>query len=382
MSGYVIYINDAMRGAPVANGVAGSRIAILDALLVNGWGQVTLTSLSVTAGIATAVVPTGQTFEVGAIVAVASAGDPTVNGKYKVLTSSSTQVTFALSHADGVIAGVTTAKYASAGWIKPFASTNNAVYRSQKVGGNNRFLRVVDTAATNARVYGYNNMTTVSAGTGNFGSALYWHTSQTAGVAADRYDAFADEQFINFIPQPTWLYYAGVDRVYQVGQSKIFGETKSLLPSGDSWGSVISGATTDDPFSTEGSYKGPSSGDLGLKVERVAAGTGGAISPSVSMLTGTGISGTDTKYGALADSPGGVLIVSRPYIGKDLVAYNTPRALFPGVYTIPQDITVASSTWDARDTITLPNGHLGRMIFTGSYGRDGLVIIDTEGPWE
>ena len=49
----VKYINNAMRGAPVLNGVAGSLIGLLDTFLVDGWGLATANSLSVSGGVAT-----------------------------------------------------------------------------------------------------------------------------------------------------------------------------------------------------------------------------------------------------------------------------------------------------------------------------------------
>ena len=50
----VKWARSTMPGAPVLTRAAGSLIGLLDALLVNGWGQQTATSVVVAGGVATA----------------------------------------------------------------------------------------------------------------------------------------------------------------------------------------------------------------------------------------------------------------------------------------------------------------------------------------
>ena len=90
-----------MRGAPTISGTAGSRIAALDACLLTGFGPVTSTGVTVSGGIATATVPSGQSFAQHAVVLISGATPSALNGEARVLTSSSTQITFATTAADG-----------------------------------------------------------------------------------------------------------------------------------------------------------------------------------------------------------------------------------------------------------------------------------------
>ena len=56
----VKYINNNMRGAPQLPGTAGTLIAVLDAFLITGFGQVTALSVTVAGGIATASLQSGR----------------------------------------------------------------------------------------------------------------------------------------------------------------------------------------------------------------------------------------------------------------------------------------------------------------------------------
>lgn len=103
--------------APVLSGQAGALIALLDAVLVNGYGSAT-----------------------------------------------------------------------PAGWTKDFSGTNLAAYRP--AGGNRLFLRIDDTGTTNGRGVGYEAMSDVNTGTGDFPTAaqvsggMYWPKSVTANATA------------------------------------------------------------------------------------------------------------------------------------------------------------------------------------------------------
>lgn len=68
------------------------------------------------------------------------------------------------------------------GWTKPYTGTNLAAYK-QPSGSNQMYLYVDDTGTTAARVSGYEAMTSISSGTGNFPTSvqqsggLYWGKS-------------------------------------------------------------------------------------------------------------------------------------------------------------------------------------------------------------
>ena len=73
----VKWFSSDMRGAPTISGTAGSRIAALDACLITGFGAVTATGITVSGGIATAAVPSGQSFAQHAVVRCIQPNTPT-----------------------------------------------------------------------------------------------------------------------------------------------------------------------------------------------------------------------------------------------------------------------------------------------------------------
>ena len=199
----VKWFSSNMRGAPTISGTAGSRIAALDACLITGFGAVTATGVTVSGGIATVGVPSGQTFAQHAVVLISGATPSALNGEHRVLTSSSTQITFATTAADGAATGTIEIRYAPVGgWDKVFTGTNKAVYRSADVTGHRHYLRVDDTGTTFARLRGYESMTDVDTGTGPFPTdALmsgggYWWGSSAASSAAVRWKLFADSRVL------------------------------------------------------------------------------------------------------------------------------------------------------------------------------------------
>ena len=91
----VKYIHNAMRGAPQLSGTAGTLIAVLDAFLLTGFGQVTALSVNVAGGIATATLQSGQSFDKDCIVLVEGATPAALNGEARVISTSSTSITWA-----------------------------------------------------------------------------------------------------------------------------------------------------------------------------------------------------------------------------------------------------------------------------------------------
>src|SRR5574338_427743 len=141
----VKYFHGQMTGAPVLSGTAGSRIAVLDACLING-------------------------FEVNQVVLVAGAtgGAAALNGEWCVTAVSSTWIQFACPGiGDQTATGTITVKAAPSGsWSKVFSGTNKAAYKSTDPAATGCLLRVDDTSAQYAVVRGYETMTDVDTGSG------------------------------------------------------------------------------------------------------------------------------------------------------------------------------------------------------------------------
>lgn len=172
----VKFFDKAQSGAPALAKSAGSLIALLDACLINGYGSITLDSLTITDGIATAIKSTGHGFTMtgaaGPVIAISGVSTPTaLNGEWRIATiPTSTTLTFAVPGISNQTAtGTIAVKRAPAGWEKVFSGTNKAVYRA--LSGTRFYLRVDDTAAASARIVAYESMSDVDTGTNPFPTA-------------------------------------------------------------------------------------------------------------------------------------------------------------------------------------------------------------------
>lgn len=378
-------IHESMRGAPQLKGAAGTGVAVLDAFLVDGWGLATATSGSVSAGVCTLNMGVGNDFEEHCVVLVAGATPADVNGEHR-LTQGGTTIKFETTAADGAVTGTVTVKYAPCGWQKVYTATNKRVYRSQDVTGNRRYLRVNDTGAAYMRVYGYNSMTAIETGTGNFGNALYWHKADAAGSTAMRYDCFGDSLAFFFAPS---LYYAmgGAIESYANACPWFFGDPIPLKTSGDAWGTMISGDTSGGWSSNYGVI-GWDTGASGIFVERSAAGTGGAVATYVIGEVGPFPSGatygSGIGFGDFPDAINGRLRLGAAYISASATDSSIRRANAPGFYWAIHSNLAAYTGINARDTVPGPGAMAARRLQylpLGISARAGVVLIDTTGPW-
>lgn len=231
-----------MVGAPIMTGAAGSLIALLDAVLVNGWGVQTATQVVVASGVATATFAANHAAWVNSVVTVAGATPSVLNGEQKIIDVMPNKVLWATTAPDGTATGTITVKMAPAGWSKPFSGTNLAVYRSANLQANGHYLRINDADPKFARVVGYETMTAISTGTGLFPTAAqsngggYWYKAVTAGTTAMRWALVADSRMFYFLPVP-YTAYEGQD-AYRTPQFMYFGDPLNLAPV-DPWSTVL-----------------------------------------------------------------------------------------------------------------------------------------------
>lgn len=107
----VKYYHSGQRGAPVLSGTAGALKTLLQTCLVSGFGLVTVTSITVADGVATAAVNSGDSFSTDAPVLISGAMPGALNGEFRVLTSGLANFTFAAPGVpDGAASGTITAK--------------------------------------------------------------------------------------------------------------------------------------------------------------------------------------------------------------------------------------------------------------------------------
>lgn len=130
----VKYFHSGMTGAPQISNNWGDLVTMLDACLVDGFALRAIDTLTFADGLATATLSTGHPYQTGQVLAIAGADQADYNGQCRVLTTTATTFTYAVTGTPATPATSATnlsAKVAPLGWVKPFAGTHKAAYRSQ-----------------------------------------------------------------------------------------------------------------------------------------------------------------------------------------------------------------------------------------------------------
>lgn len=145
-------------GAPTLNGTVGSLIAVLDAVLVDGYNQVNVASIVRVGTTVTVTTSTPHGYNnpvttyweapgVNNIARIAGANETQYNGDWAITYVSASVFTFQIATAPATPAtGSITTKRAPAGFTKPYSGTNKGVYRSADVTSRQHYLQVTDIA--------------------------------------------------------------------------------------------------------------------------------------------------------------------------------------------------------------------------------------------
>ena len=387
----VKHLHSGMAGAPTLNGVAGSMIDVLDAVLVTGCDFKNATSLAVLNGVATLSFSGSHSATVESVVLVSGVTGAlsALNGEQKVKAIGSGSVSFATASANGTATGTVSFKMAPAGWAKVFSATNIGVYRSQDPAGTQMYLRVDDTGTTSCRVIGYESMTDIDTGVGPFPLAAqqagggFWTKSYVANSNAARWSVIADAR--------TALVSVAVftsQSATAIGSyTRMFGDIVANKPGGDAFACALGYASSSNFNSQEGSI-GSSSGSQ-QAMSRSFTGLGSCVLHSNISYTANSnsLSGQDAALGSFPSPIDGGLRLSKRYISE--TAQQPPRGDIPGLYTVPQ--TDAGRFFYDR-VITTGTGILaGRKLFsltptvsnTSEWPSNviGVMFVDITGPW-
>jgi hypothetical protein len=194
-----------MTNAPVMTPGAGGIIAVLDGCLLNGFNTKTLSSLSVTSGIATATVSSGHGYSLHSVIDISGASISALNDTHRILSvpDANTFTFDATGVSNGTATGTITAIMSvPTGWTKAFSGTNKAAYKST-TSASGFYFRVDDSGAYNNAngqpARGYESMTDIDTGTAPFPTTAQqanfnWRRSTDA--SGDRLWALvADDQF-------------------------------------------------------------------------------------------------------------------------------------------------------------------------------------------
>lgn len=379
----VKFFHSAMTGAPVLTGQAGSLIALLDACLVNGFGQGNVDGIVIAGGVATVTRSAGHSFEVGtvALIAGATVTGGVINGEHRVTAVTTTTYQFdATGIANQVATGAFTHKVAPLGWTKVFANTNLAVYKSSDPAATGCLLRVDDTGATSARAVAYEAMSDISTGTGQFpttaqvNGGIYWPKSQQSNATSRAWMLFGDGRL--FFSSHNWNL-GGVSLATPI----CFGDPVALK-SPDPYACFLVGPSGDIVSSSPGS----STADLayagnGLSATAARGYTGLGSAATMSLRP----SGIWNVFANIFSGGGG-----HPFPNPtDGGLYTAPmfavegaslaiRAQLPGFLFVPQ--LVGSSTFAVRDSVVGTGAMAGRLLKAIPNGV-GAAFFDATGPW-
>lgn len=189
----VKYFTSAMSGAPALSGQAGTLIGVLDACLKDGFGSVTLDSLVVTDGVATATDSSGHGFLDYVVVLIEGATPSGLNGQKRIAVTGASTFTFdATGISNQTATGTITAKMAPVGWTKTYSGTNKAAYSRSALTATAMLLRVDDSPAQYPTLIMYETMSDVDTGTGA-STTRYFAKSSAASSTARDWRLFADD---------------------------------------------------------------------------------------------------------------------------------------------------------------------------------------------
>lgn len=203
---YKVNYHSDMSGSPVVSGTVGAGIVWIDAMLLNGFNEKSVSSLSRTDTTATVTTSTAHGMLPGEIVGFYGIVEANWNGLYQILTvPDSTSFTFTVSDTlSASTTGTITVKYPPAGsylssgnlttyWTKVLSETNKAIYRSLDPLGTQWYLRVDDTTTTYMTVSMLEGYTSIDSGLLNQQN-VYWVKSSTANATVRNWNFVGDSK--------------------------------------------------------------------------------------------------------------------------------------------------------------------------------------------
>lgn len=143
----VKYFHHAMKGAPVISAEKGSVVRWLNAVLVDGFGEQTVTSVSVSGNVAT-VTCAGHGLQKHWVISISGATPTQLNGEHRITKAYKDTFQFeTVGVADGAATGTIKFKIAPAGWKKVAQSADGfkAVYKSERLGFDQPLFMADDT---------------------------------------------------------------------------------------------------------------------------------------------------------------------------------------------------------------------------------------------
>jgi len=365
--------------------VADNVVSILDAVLQNGSTPVSVTSLTVSSGVATVVTATSHGFsqpfeiEIGKVIQISGADTVELNGEKRITVVDATTFTYETTSPDQTATGTITAKIAGAGWSKDYVGSSRAVYRNVNAT-NPVYLRIEDSNTGYTRCIGYETMSGIDTGTNPFPS-----TAQLSGGLYFRKYSSGTNNWFAIATNKTFYLFSQASTNF--GYNFLgFGEYKRLNPT-FAYNNFI-GAQNSTTVTTQHS---PWVTTTAAVTYFQRSSTGVVSKAWEPYLVGFQSGPTSIGLGCFAfPSADGKLIIS-----KDLYAVedssNVILGIYPGTYFTRQVIGILgvfyggfypnyvpgfSGTGGTKDLLFIP------LNYTTGTTLAFSAILDITGPWE
>lgn len=382
-------------GAPTLSGQIGQFITFLDAILVNGYNSVSVTSLTRSGSTATATCAAPHGLSTGDVALIAGAGQADYNVEAVVTVVSGTIFTYDVANSPTSPAtGTITTKRAPLGYTKAFTGSNKAAYRANDTAGLRHYLRVQDDGGSTGgnrecRLWGYEAMTDVDTGTGPYPTVTqssngYFQMKSSTSDGTQRAWLLLGNGKIFYL----FVEYAGVAAIGLSSSGAFYGTVFGDILSykaGDAYGSVLSACTTANSTTNP-----PQS--LGTQNTSITSPTSFSSSMNIARDF-TGVLGS--RYvGLMATGLGGGMgftaYISYPhqvdngfYINPVQVTQGFPsviRGKMPGLYE-----GMHGRALNNGDIVENVQGLMGRkfmMTYVNYQSQAGHLMIDITGPWD
>ncbi len=151
-------------GLPGLSGTPGTLTTILDAVLVNGFGDTKVVTINVLNKKATFILQDGVKFFKKSVIKITGFTNQALNGEYRVDDSDIGKLTIVLDVPDGQLENTNInilVKYAPLGWFKPFSGVSRGIYKPSPADALKWMFYVDDTTAQWAEVRIIENATSL-----------------------------------------------------------------------------------------------------------------------------------------------------------------------------------------------------------------------------
>ncbi len=381
----VKFVTYAMGGFPTGVSNPGSRIAILDAFLVNGGQELNATSCAVSAGIMTINFSSVDSFFVeGCVVRVSGATPSDLNGDHRVTSVNSTSISFPVNIADATVSGSVQVKVAPLDWEIVFSDGNKRVYSYTDPQGYGAFIRIDDSSDTECLVSAYSEMSDIDSGIDRMPESgdMHWTFSYYASETNTRWMFVGDSRAFYPLVSP----YSSMGGLMYTGLG--FGDFVSHN-SGNRWDVFLSGFTSTQQNSNSGSIFHGITETGTVKIMKKYTGVGSSVDGNFLPESGSsdGVSGDDSYQGVYPNPADNSMRLYRNLIIETPKASNGPRGYIPGVLYCPQTGLFVDQ-FPGGKVIHGTGEFSGRFLLcvpcsspASGAGTPGVGFIDLSQPW-